>query len=68
MDRRLVAFKDLSQGDINLWKWDFGDGATSPEQNPMHTYTKPGEFVVTLFVEGPKGKARRTKVWDVVLK
>src|SRR4030095_7993028 len=27
MDRRLVAFKDLSQGDINSWKWDFGDGS-----------------------------------------
>lgn len=48
--------------------WDFGDGSTTLEQNPVHTYTQPGEFVVTLFVEGPKGKARRAKVWDVVLK
>jgi uncharacterized membrane protein len=68
MDRRLVAFKDLSYGQISSWKWDFGDNATSNEQNPIHTYEKPGEYVVTLYVEGPQGKARRAKVWDVVLK
>ena len=28
MDRRLVAFKDLSVGKITSWTWDFGDGAT----------------------------------------
>lgn len=69
MDRRLVAFKDLSQGKITSWKWDFGDGTTSTEQNPLHTYKNPGERnVVTLWVEGPDGKSRRSKVWDVALK
>jgi hypothetical protein len=68
MDRRQVAFKDLSYGQISSWKWDFGDNATSDEQNPIHNYEKPGEYVVTLYVEGPQGKARRAKVWDVVLK
>ena len=29
MDRRLVAFKDLSAGTITAWKWDFGDGTTA---------------------------------------
>ena len=41
MDRRLVAFKDLSIGKITSWKWDFGDGETSTEPNPIHTYKKP---------------------------
>ena len=68
MDRRLVAFKDLSVGTINSWKWDFGDGETSTEQNPLHTYLDPGHYVVVLWVEGPAGKSRRAKVWDVVLK
>ena len=68
MDRRLVAFKDLSSTNVTAWKWDFGDGATSMEQNPLHTYGKGGEFVVTLNVESPAGKARRAKVWDVVVK
>jgi PKD repeat protein len=68
MDRRLVAFKDLSVGKITSWKWDFGDGETSTEQNPIHRYQKPDNFVVVLDVEGPDGKSRRSKVWDVQLK
>jgi uncharacterized membrane protein len=68
MDRRLVAFKDLSSGKITSWAWDFGDGASSSEQNPVHAYGKPGNYVVILDVAGPDGKARRSKVWDVQLK
>ncbi len=67
MGRRLVAFKDLSAGTITSWKWDFGDGETSTEQNPMHTYKAPGHYVVVLYVEGPAGKSRMAKVWDVAL-
>jgi hypothetical protein len=68
MDRRLVAFQDLSVGRITAWKWDFGDGGTSTEQNPIHQYKQPGNLVVVLEVEGPEGKSRRAKVWDVQLK
>jgi uncharacterized membrane protein len=68
MDRRLVAFKDLSVGDIKSWHWDFGDGETSTEQNPIHTYKNPDHYVVVLDVEGPAGKSRRSKVWDVAVK
>ncbi|HXT11033.1 MAG TPA: PKD domain-containing protein [Candidatus Angelobacter sp.] len=69
MDRRLVAFKDLSEGKITSWKWDFGDGETSTEQNPIHAYKQPGQqYVVTLWVEGPAGKSRRAKVWAVSVK
>lgn len=68
MDRRLVAFKDLSVGKVTAWKWDFGDGATSTEQHPLHAYAKPSNYVVILDVEGPAGTSRRSKVWDVQLK
>lgn len=68
MDRRLVAFKDLSVGKVASWKWDFGDGATSTEQHPLHAYEKPGNYVVVLDIEGPVGSSRRSKVWDVQLK
>ena len=69
MERQLVAFKDESYGKITAWRWSFGDGATSTEQHPTHVYAEPkGTFVVTLEVEGPDGKARRAKVWDVQLK
>ena len=68
MDRRLVAFQDLSIGRITSWQWDFGDGGTSTEQNPIHQYKQPGNLVVVLEIEGPEGKSRRAKVWDVQLK
>ena len=67
-DRRLVAFKDQSAGRITSWKWDFGDGETSTEQNPQHVYKQPGnQYVVTLWVEGPAGKSRFSRVWDVAV-
>jgi gliding motility-associated-like protein len=34
---------------VNKWLWDFGDGATSTEQNPVHTYTKAGDYLVKFF-------------------
>lgn len=68
MDRRLVAFHDESRGDITSWLWDFDDGTTSTEQHPIHTYKKSGSFIVTLNVEGPAGKAKRIKVYDVAVR
>jgi len=69
MDRRVVAFKDKSYGDITSRLWDFGDSTSSSEQNPIHTYEKPGlEYVVVLTVSGPAGTARMSKVWDVAVK
>lgn len=38
-----------SQG-ATAFNWDFGDGATSIEQNPQHTYTQIGEYDVQLIV------------------
>ncbi len=68
MYRRLVSFKDLSAVQITSWRWDFGDGETSAEQNPLHTYQAAGQYVVVLEVAGPTGHSRRAKVWDVTLK
>ena len=66
-----VQFIDESKsGDraITSWRWDFGDGTQSEERHPVHAYEKSGEYIVTLFVDGPMGKAKRTKVWDVVVR
>ncbi len=68
MNRRLVAFNDLSYGKIDSWLWDFGDGVTSTEQHPIHQYEKGGTFVVVLNVKGPAGEARRIKVRDVAVR
>jgi len=35
--------------------WDFGDGTTSTEDNPTHTYTQPGQYDVTLTVTDNAG-------------
>ena len=69
MDRRLVAFKDLSVGEIKSWHWGFGDGETSAEQNPVHAYKKPDHYVVVLDVEGLAVANRAVSgVWDVAVK
>ena len=44
-----VQFTDLTPGAAS-WLWDFGDGSTSTQQNPLHQYTNPGEDTVTLTV------------------
>jgi len=66
--RRLVAFQDESVGQITAWKWDFGDGESSTEQHPQHTYKKSDKFIVVLHVTGPDGTSRRAKIWDVALR
>lgn len=43
-----VYFQDTSSGDFTSWLWTFGDGSTSTDQNPSHTYTVAGVYVVTL--------------------
>jgi PKD domain len=68
MNRRLVAFEDESVGTITSWRWDFGDGASSTEQHPIHGYKKAGQYVVVLYVQGPAGHSRMSKIWDVTLR
>ena len=57
----LVNFTSLSTGDIDSWRWDFGDGYTSTEENPSHTYTTPGKYTVSLTVTGPCGQDIETR-------
>lgn len=51
-----VRFTDLSSGPVSGWDWTFGDGATSPAQNPTHTYTNAGDYPVTLTVSGSRSQ------------
>ena len=43
-----VQFLDQTLGNVVSWEWDFGDGNTSTDRNPVHTYKKPGVYVITL--------------------
>lgn len=56
-----VQFTEQSAGEITEWVWDFGDGSTSTEQNPSHTYTTGGKYTVSLEVIGPSGSDTETK-------
>ncbi|HEY0751561.1 MAG TPA: PKD domain-containing protein, partial [Chitinophagaceae bacterium] len=40
---------------INSWKWNFGDGGTSTQQNPQHIYRNPGSYTVSLTITTDKG-------------
>ncbi len=48
-DPMTVDFQDVSfpQGAANAWNWSFGDGDSSTEQNPSHTYATEGTYEVT---------------------
>ncbi|MGI0014074.1 MAG: PKD domain-containing protein, partial [Nitrososphaera sp.] len=50
-----VQFADASTGVITSRSWNFGDGQTSSQQNPAHTYANAGTYTVSLTVTGPGG-------------
>ena len=45
-----VTFEDASSGGPDAWHWNFGDGNTSVEQNPNHTYNNTGVYTVSLAI------------------
>ncbi len=55
-----VQFTNQSTGDITAYLWDFGDGTTSSEQNPLHTYAAGGTYTVTLTVGIADGRTNST--------
>ncbi|HCX24255.1 MAG TPA: hypothetical protein DHN29_20200 [Cytophagales bacterium] len=55
-----VTFTDFSQG-ADTYEWDFGDGNTSTDQNPVHVYAEAGTFTVKLIASGDGGTAERSE-------
>ncbi|MCP4716495.1 MAG: PKD domain-containing protein, partial [Deltaproteobacteria bacterium] len=47
-----VQFSNQSDGPVAIYAWDFGDGSTSDERDPAHTYIAAGTYSVTLTVSG----------------
>jgi PKD repeat protein len=60
-----VVCTDASAGATSLL-WDFGDGATSTEASPVHTYTVPGDFDVTQTATSAGGSDTATTAIEVV--
>jgi PKD repeat protein len=56
-----VVFSDHSSGTVDTYLWNFGDGVTSTDASPVHTYRKPGSFAVTLTIKGAAGTQTKTR-------
>jgi PKD repeat protein len=57
-----VYFTDLSTGSPTSWDWAFGDGGTSPDQDPSHQYQAADTYTVSLTVENASGQDTETKL------
>ncbi|MBN1421979.1 MAG: CotH kinase family protein [Planctomycetes bacterium] len=56
-----VTFTNKTTGDVFGYLWDFGDGETSQQTHPVHTYETGGDFTVTLTALGPGGADSETR-------
>lgn len=56
-----VRFQNESDGDASSWLWNFGDGETSTDQNPVHTYQKNGKYSVSLTASNNGMSDRKVK-------
>jgi len=57
-DNLNLNFENLTNlNDADTFTWDFGDGNTSNEVNPTHTYSEAGRYEVTFTATGPLGSS-----------
>jgi len=54
-----VHFTDKTLNNPDTFLWKFGDGATSAERNPSHTYLTPGFYKVSLTASNEAGSSSR---------
>lgn len=63
-----VKFNDTSTGAPTKWNWKFGDGNTSIEKSPMHTYSAAGNYTVNLTVNNTNGTSSKLATINVSTK
>lgn len=56
-----VNFTDTSTKSPTSWYWDFGDGTSSIEKNPVHIYNKVGKYTVSLIASNAGGSSKPVK-------
>ncbi|WP_435837952.1 PQQ-dependent sugar dehydrogenase [Streptomyces chrestomyceticus] len=59
---KFTASATDADGDPLTYTWDFGDGATSNQQNPAHTYRKNGTYSATVTAKDPGGRTGTASV------
>ncbi len=68
----VVSFDSLasadSDGTIATYFWDFMDGSSSTEANPVHEFTVPGKYPVTLTVTDDQGMQASSSIKITVRK
>jgi PKD repeat protein len=50
----------------DFWEWDFGDGNTSTEQNPMHAYSEAGNYEVSLTTNNKNGCTTTIERYNII--
>jgi len=56
-----IQFTDTSTNSPTAWSWTFGDGNTSAEQNPAHTYALAGNYTLSLTAANAGGSNMTTR-------
>jgi PKD repeat protein len=62
-----VQFTDMSFGSPMAWSWNFGDGDTSADRNPQHTYLNAGTYTVWLTATNAAGSNTMEKAGMIVV-
>ncbi|GAB6279311.1 MAG: hypothetical protein STSR0006_13170 [Lentimicrobium sp.] len=60
IDGRTVTFTNTTENG-ETYLWNFGDGNTSTEKEPVHTYAGDGIYIITLTASNPNGESTVTK-------
>jgi PKD repeat protein len=61
------TFKSKVSTNINSWYWDFGDGTTSTDPNPVHTFPKYGSYKVSLEVQDTGGICKSYYIIGIII-
>ena len=66
-NKNIVHFTADAQGPLSdgEFSWNFGDGATSTEQNPTHVYTEEGKYTVILSITDNKDRTASDSIVDL---
>jgi gliding motility-associated-like protein len=64
-DRQFNDMSDFGASTSRSWLWDFGDGSTSTQQSPLHTYAATGTYTVRLTVDN--GSCTSTTTQQVII-